>query len=191
MKKHRVLDLGSGSFPYDAKETEEVVSVDIRPETGPTIVHDLSVIPYPFADNSFDLIHISHVLEHLPDNVRVMDEIYRIMKPNGKLIVRVPHFSSHSAWGDPTHLRAYSSYQFRYYSRNHRDHYGNCDFELMMVKLRYTRLRRGFMVSTLLSPVINGLANLNVRFCERVWCYWVGGFSELYVELTAIKSHKE
>ncbi len=106
MTKSRVLDLGRGSFPYVAAENEEVTSVDIRPETKPTLVHDLSVFPYPLDDNSFDVIYISHVLEHLHDNIRVMEEIYRIAKPNAKVIVRVPHYSGRSAWGDPTHVRA-------------------------------------------------------------------------------------
>ncbi len=182
-----MLDLGSGSFPYRAREGEDVVRVDIRPQTKPTVVHDLSRFPYPFDDNSFDRIHASHVLEHLPDNIRVMEEIYRIARPDAQVIIRVPHYSSHSAWGDPTHLRAYSSYQFHYYSHKHRDRYGDCDFEVVRERLRYTRLPRGFLVSGLITPTLNFLANLNVRLCERLWCYWVGGFSELYVELRVLK----
>jgi len=38
-----------------------------------------------------------------------------------------------------------------------------------------------------LSPIINYIANLDVEFCEKVWCYWVGGFSEIYVELQATR----
>jgi len=187
VKKVNVLDLGSGSFPYRAKGNEQVTSIDFRPEVKPTIVHDLSDFPYPFEDNFFDVVYASHIMEHLPDNVRFMEEIYRIAKPGARVIVRVPHYSGRSAWGDPTHLRAYSSYQFRYYSRNRKDHYGHCDFEPVRLELRYTRLPRGFLVTRILSPMINFFANLNVRFCEKVWCYWVGGFSEIFVELNTIK----
>lgn len=187
MKKLKVLDLGSGRFPYRAKDDEEVVSVDIRPEAKPTVVHDLSVFPYPFEDNSFDAVYASHILEHLHDNIRTMEEIYRIAKPNATVTIRVPHYTGRSAWGDPTHVRAYSAYQFHYYCRGRKDRYGNCNFELVREELRYTRMPRGFFVSKLLSPAINFVANLHVMFCEKVWCYWVGGFSELYVELRAIK----
>lgn len=187
MTRLRVLDLGSGPFPYPAQENDDVVTVDIRPEAGPTVVHDLTVFPYPFDDNSFDVVYASHVLEHLPDNIRVMEEIYRVAKPAAKVVIRVPHYTGRSAWGDPTHIRAYSAHQFHYYSRQRRDRYGDCDFQLVREELRHTRMWRGYFVSKVLSPTINFFANLNIRFCEKVWCYWVGGFSELYVELRPIK----
>jgi SAM-dependent methyltransferase len=183
----KVLDLGCGTFPYKAKENEDVTSVDLRKEVNPTIVHNLFQFPYPFDDNSFDIVYASHVMEHMKDNIEFMDEIYRIAKPDAKVIIRVPHFSGRSAWCDPTHLRAYSYYQFYYYSSGSRDHYGNCEFKVKKVELRYTRFPHGFFVSRILSPIINYFANLNIKICEKIWCYWVGGFSEIYVELQAIK----
>jgi hypothetical protein len=42
----------------------ELVTLDIDPETKPDIVHDLSVLPYPFRDDEFDEIHAYEVLEH-------------------------------------------------------------------------------------------------------------------------------
>lgn len=182
-----VLDLGCGTFPYKAKDNEKVISVDFRPEVKPTVVHNLFDFPYPFEGSSFDIIYASHIMEHMKDNIEFMEEIYRIAKPNSKIIIRVPHFSGRSAWCDPTHLRAYSYYQFYYYSSESRDHYGNCEFKVKKVELRYTRFPHGFFVSKILSPIINYFANLNIKLCEKVWCYWIGGFSEIYVELEAVK----
>ena len=187
VKKLKVLDLGSGTFPYKAKENEEVTSVDFRSEVNPTVVHNLFQFPWPLEDSSYDIIYASHIMEHMKDNIEFMEEIYRIAKPNAKVIIRVPHFSGRSAWCDPTHLRAYSYYQFYYYSSDSRDHYGNCEFKVREAKLRYTRFPHGFFVTNILSPIINFFANLNIKFCEKVWCYWVGGFSEIYVELKVIK----
>jgi len=186
-EKIKVLDLGCGTFPYKAGENEEVTSVDFRPEVSPTVVHNLFHFPYPFRENSFDIIYASHIIEHMKENVEFMEEIYRIANPGAKVIMRVPHFSGRSAWCDPTHLRAYSYSQFYYYSSDSRDHYGNCEFKVEKIRLRYTRFDHGFLVSKILSPVINFLANLSIEFCERTWCYWVGGFSELYVELRVVK----
>jgi len=186
-KTLKVLDIGSGTFPYKAKENEEVISIDFRPEVSPTVVHNLFKFPWPFEDSSFDVIYASHVMEHMKDNIEFMEEIYRIARANAKVIIRVPHYSGRSAWCDPTHLRAYSYYQFYYYSKDNRDHYGRCDFKVEKVLLRYTRFPHGFFVTKMLSPIINYLANLNPKFCEKVWCYWVGGLSEIYVELQAIK----
>jgi len=55
------------------------------------IQYDLNEIPYPFPENYADLILLSHVLEHLYiPPYEVMKEIHRILKPKGKLIVKLP-----------------------------------------------------------------------------------------------------
>ncbi|MBU2525351.1 MAG: class I SAM-dependent methyltransferase [Bacteroidetes bacterium] len=44
----------------------------------------------PFADNSFDLIFCSHVLEHIKDDQKAMAELFRVMKPGGFGFFQVP-----------------------------------------------------------------------------------------------------
>jgi len=44
----------------------------------------------PFIDNSYDVIFCNHVLEHIPDDDLAMQELYRILKPNGFAILQVP-----------------------------------------------------------------------------------------------------
>lgn len=44
----------------------------------------------PFADASFDSISILDVIEHVADQTRVLDELHRLLKPDGLLIVTVP-----------------------------------------------------------------------------------------------------
>ena len=44
----------------------------------------------PFADNSFDVILCNHVLEHIPDDRKAMEELYRVMKPGGWGIFQIP-----------------------------------------------------------------------------------------------------
>tara|TARA_R110002051_G_scaffold63805_1_gene116098 strand:+ start:1964 stop:2728 length:765 start_codon:yes stop_codon:yes gene_type:complete len=44
----------------------------------------------PFADNSFDVIFCNHVLEHIPDDKKAMQELFRILKPNGWGIFQIP-----------------------------------------------------------------------------------------------------
>ena len=164
------------------------ISVDFRTEVNPTVVHNLSSYPWPFSSNSFDVIYASHVMEHMDDNVIFMEELYRISKPMGKVIIRVPHFSGRSAWCDPTHKRAYSYHQFFYYDKKYRDHYGKCDFKLLQFELHYIRFDFYRSIpARMVNRVVNFCANLNPNLCEKVWCYWVGGFSEVYVELKTIK----
>lgn len=44
----------------------------------------------PFEDNSYDVILCNHVLEHIPDDTKAMQELYRVMKPGGFGIFQIP-----------------------------------------------------------------------------------------------------
>lgn len=44
----------------------------------------------PFKDNSYDVILCNHVLEHIPDDTKAMEELYRVMKPGGWGIFQIP-----------------------------------------------------------------------------------------------------
>ena len=44
----------------------------------------------PFNDNSFDFILCNHVLEHIPDDTKAMQELFRILKPGGTGIFQIP-----------------------------------------------------------------------------------------------------
>lgn len=44
----------------------------------------------PFNDNTYDVILCNHVLEHIPDDTKAMQELYRVMKPGGYGIFQIP-----------------------------------------------------------------------------------------------------
>jgi len=44
----------------------------------------------PFENESFDFILCNHVLEHIPDDTKAMQELYRILKPGGTAILQIP-----------------------------------------------------------------------------------------------------
>ena len=44
----------------------------------------------PFEDNSYDIIFCNHVLEHIPDDTKAMQELYRVLKPGGMGIFQIP-----------------------------------------------------------------------------------------------------
>ncbi len=70
---------------------------------------DLNLLPWPWEDNSYKVIYAINVFEHLSlDMVQIMDECWRILKPGGKITVKVPNCEDPVAcWGDPTHRRPY------------------------------------------------------------------------------------
>jgi SAM-dependent methyltransferase len=60
--------------------------LDIRPTSTTTIVHDLEM-GIPFPDNTFDEVFSKNNLEHLRNVGFHFDEIRRVLKPNGKLVL--------------------------------------------------------------------------------------------------------
>ncbi|MEJ2112811.1 MAG: methyltransferase domain-containing protein [Flavobacteriaceae bacterium] len=44
----------------------------------------------PFEDNSYDVILCNHVLEHIPDDTKAMQELYRVLKPSGFGVFQIP-----------------------------------------------------------------------------------------------------
>ncbi len=44
----------------------------------------------PFEDNSYDIIFCNHVLEHIPDDTKAMQELFRVLKPHGMAILQIP-----------------------------------------------------------------------------------------------------
>lgn len=65
----------------------DYLSADIDPAKA-MVKEDVTCIS--FADNSFDIIFCSHVLEHIPDDRRAMRELRRVLKPGGFAILQVP-----------------------------------------------------------------------------------------------------
>jgi SAM-dependent methyltransferase len=44
----------------------------------------------PFKNNTFDVVFCNHVLEHITDDTKAMQELYRVLKPNGMGIFQIP-----------------------------------------------------------------------------------------------------
>lgn len=109
------LNLGCGRNPMPG-----FVNVDIMQLPGVDVIADLNACrttKLPFEDNSVDQIVMSHVLEHIPDSLALMDELYRIARPGAEFGIRVPHGASDDAWEDPTHVRAYFVGSWGYFSQ--------------------------------------------------------------------------
>lgn len=60
---------------------------------------DITEIEEP--DGSYDLVICYHVLEHIPDDRKAMSELYRILKPGGKLLLQTP-FAEGEIHEDPS-----------------------------------------------------------------------------------------
>ena len=57
----------------------------------------------PFEDNAYDIIFCNHVLEHIPDDTKAMQELFRVLKPGGMGIFQIPQdLSRASTFTDDT-----------------------------------------------------------------------------------------
>jgi hypothetical protein len=81
------------------------------------VVHDLTVAPWPWADNSVEEVHCSHVLEHIPARKRIIffNEMHRVLVKGGKARIATPHWCSNRAYGDVTHEWPAVSEMFWFY----------------------------------------------------------------------------
>ncbi|CAG0978846.1 partial demethylmenaquinone methyltransferase / 2-methoxy-6-polyprenyl-1,4-benzoquinol methylase, partial [Anaerolineae bacterium] len=71
----------------------------VRDLPGITITQ-ASIYAQPYADNSFDGVILSEVLEHIDDEQGGLREIYRVLKPGGVVAITVPH-ANYPFWWDP------------------------------------------------------------------------------------------
>jgi SAM-dependent methyltransferase len=111
------LDLGCGR-----RKREGWTGVDSNPAVKPDVLHSLERFPYPFADSSVDELVMDNSLEHLHDQLGVMEELHRICKPGALLTLHVPYFRAHWAFNDPTHVRFFSVEAFYHYDPAHPYH---------------------------------------------------------------------
>jgi SAM-dependent methyltransferase len=109
-----VLDVGCG-----VRKQPGAIGIDRNPASKPDVLVDLDKFPYPFADNSFDRITAIHVIEHLSDVIRSMEEFHRLLRPGGTLRIETPHYTDYSSFCDPTHKNHLNSFSFRYFGHNH------------------------------------------------------------------------
>ena len=171
------LNLGCGD-----DRRPDAVGCDIdRHGEGVDVVCDLNHTPYPFRDGQFSEILCQDILEHLQDIPDVMAELHRLLRPDGLLRVRVPHFTSMDAYGDPTHRHLLSARSFDFCLQGGRRLPGLRTEPLFRLRRRRIVFYRPYRLL--------GIAALANRFPVRWEGYFAYWFPAQYVlfELEALK----
>ena len=65
----------------------ELITADLY---SPIVDVKADICDLPFEDNSFDMIFCNHVLEHIEDDHKAMQELYRVLKPGGMGVFQIP-----------------------------------------------------------------------------------------------------
>lgn len=110
----RKLDLGCGK-----NKAEGYIGIDKYLYPCVDIVRDIDRHGLPFDSDSVDEVRAFHFLEHCHDLIFVMNEIWRVLRPGGRAVIRVPCIEvGTGAFRDPTHVRYFNSDSFAYFTNS-------------------------------------------------------------------------
>ena len=120
------LDLGCGPNPNNPFKAEAVYGVDLRSDIGENIMSaDLAISPIPYSDASFEYVTAFQFIEHVPrvvylpqqrnSFVELMNEIWRVLKPDGVFLSVTPAYPHAAAFQDPTHVNIITEDTFTHY----------------------------------------------------------------------------
>jgi SAM-dependent methyltransferase len=92
----------------------------------------------PFEDNHYDIVLCNHVLEHIPDDTKAMQELYRVLKPSGMGIFQIPQdlsravtFSDNSITDQKERAKIFGQYDHvRVYGRDYFDKLRSIGFKV-------------------------------------------------------------
>lgn len=124
------VNLGCGS-----NHLEDFVNLDVSPDVGADVVHDLDTGWWPFGDGSVQILIAQDVFEHLQYPLVFMTEAHRVLELGGGLLLKVPHWQHRDAYTDPTHRRFCTEHTFDYWIKGtalydlHNAAYGGVAFD--------------------------------------------------------------
>lgn len=125
------VDLGSAHG-----KPEGYTGVDLYPSDGVNVVHDITQ-GLPFNDSSVGLVRAFDFLEHIPDSIALMNEIYRVLVDGGWLLSLTPSTDGRGAFQDPTHCSFFNENSWWYYTNRFYAAYVpsiQCRFQAVRVK---------------------------------------------------------
>lgn len=119
----KVLDFGCGSKPYELlfQHACQYVGTDIAVSGHDHSSSRIDVFydgkSLPFDDDAFDSVVSFEVFEHIPNTKCILQEIHRVLKPNGRLLMSVPF-----GWHEheiPFDYQRFTSFGIRYLLESH------------------------------------------------------------------------
>jgi methionine biosynthesis protein MetW len=115
----RLLDIGCGDGSFtillkEALKAKEAVGIEIAPEAVAALEKkgikacqlDIDEEPFPFGNDYFDMIYCGEIIEHLFDTDHLLEEVYRVLNPEGSAIFTTPNLA-----GWPNRLALLFGYQ--------------------------------------------------------------------------------
>lgn len=117
-RKVSYCDIGCGGN----KQNKSWFGIDYRSLEGVDLVQDLEIFPWAIPSESFNIASATHVVEHINPShgifINFMNEVWRILKPNGEFLISAPYASSPGMFRDPTHCNFVTEETWSYFSPN-------------------------------------------------------------------------
>lgn len=122
--------MGCGSYPRNPYGQSELYGIDIGEyATNENIRRaNLAIDKIPFEDDFFDSVSAFDVLEHIPRQaidfskkethfpfIALMQEVWRVSKPGGRLYALTPAYPAPEAFQDPTHVNFITAMTHTYF----------------------------------------------------------------------------
>lgn len=127
--KKVVLNVGCGNeYLTTPTEGKVVINIDLNEEVKCDLVMDLEKDKFPFEDGRIFGIVAKHVVEHVWNRDKFMNEMWRVLEPGGKIYIETPKAGTNAYWKDPTHISGWVPDTFRYY----------CDWNTCPANMRKT-----------------------------------------------------
>jgi len=122
----KTLDLGCGAVPKNPFNANEVFGIDLRNSPDERIRYaDLSVDAIPHSDDTFEYVTAYDFIEHIPrvlympqrrnPFIELMNEVWRVLKPNGTFLSVTPAYPHAAVFMDPTHVNVITEGTFPLY----------------------------------------------------------------------------
>lgn len=147
-------------------------NADIQPES--PMSFDFDKFPYPINDNTYDYVLIKSVFEYLEEPRKVLDELWRICKPNAVIEIQTPHYNNTGAYNDMDYKHYFCEKTF-----------------ITLVNEPYTLVKKGrFEIqSIVLQPTRIG--RMIPKRIRNNMCLMIGGIiSNMIIKLEVIKDEK-
>jgi len=140
-----ILDVGCGN-----NKAPGAWGIDLDPRSQADVICDLDKFPWPLRSDHFEEILCNHILEHVADVMRFMEEVHRVARPGALVKVVTPHYTSPSSYADPTHRHHFAAGLPDYLTAK-----GSLRFEKVSVHLRFSRLYRCLGIEALANRFLN------------------------------------